>query len=325
MNIQDIWSDLLSEKSDDAHGSFRQRLIHKFGFSIGLDTSTNQKIALVELTPDHGLESRLLPLWTGMEISINDFGEDDVLLLRLTGEEDELFDFLIDKLFVMIDNLDDKNDVAPSMLNFLERLDSFFKKYKKGLSEFQQQGLYGELYFLSKVLFKKIDPVYALEYWRGHKREHQDFLFPKGNVEVKTTTQKQHRTLTITSEKQLDERGIENLLLYALCLKKLDNSGQSLNEIIHEIREFLSTNEMDLHKFNRFLNDAGYFDEHEGLYNTFRYIVDEELIFKVKDEFPRIIDLPNGVGMNSYSIAISACREYMIDIDLAIGELIDGI
>ena len=35
----------------------------------------------------------------------------------------------------------------------------------------------------------------------------------------------------------------------------------------------------------------------------------------IQNDFPRIIDLPNGVGMNSYTIAISACKEYLVDIN----------
>jgi hypothetical protein len=113
----------------------------------------------------------------------------------------------------------------------------------------------------------------------------------------------------------LDERGPKSLFIYALCLKKLDNAGESLNEIVEKVRLYLSEKYMDLNKFNRFLNDAGYFDEHANIYTKLRYIVDEELLFEVSGDFPRIIDLPNGVGMNSYTIAISACKEYLVDIN----------
>ena len=205
-------------------------------------------------------------------------------------------------------------------------MDEFFTHFNDGLSPSSQQGLYGELYFLNKLL-DIIPHNLAIKSWRGHNRENQDFSF--GNdvfLEVKTCAQKEHRNVTISNEKQLDDNGLSKLFLYVLCIKKMKNSGVRLNQIVSEIHLKLVI-QADQHRFDSFLADAGYFEKHSGLYEDTGYLDDKELTYLVTENMPRLIDgdLPNGVGLNSYTIALSACKENLIEPELVINEIVDNV
>jgi len=67
-------------------------------------------------------------------------------------------------------------------------------------------------------------------------------------------------------------------------------------------------------KFEDDLREAGYLDNHAHLYmNT--YTVRNEELFEVREGFPRIIELPSGLGDLKYSLLLAACQSYLTNID----------
>ena len=62
-------------------------------------------------------------------------------------------------------------------------------------------------------------------------------------------------------------------------------------------------------RFNDCLINAGYLDQHAPKYKS-HFIVKEEMLFHVHDDFPRIIDPPNGIGSLKYGVLISSCRSF---------------
>jgi len=167
---------------------------------------------------------------------------------------------------------------------------------------------------LYKYILPSTDFTSALEYWRGHERKNQDFVFPNGNVEVKTSTQKQHAKVYISNEKQLDNSGISNLFLYCLLLNEPVQSGYSLSGIVNMIYELLKGVPNANLKFRDFLLDAGYLDEHKEQYAIPVYSINDEYFFKITEEFPRIIKVPDGIGDVKYSINLSSCTSFSFDI-----------
>ena len=184
-----------------------------------------------------------------------------------------------------------------------------------------QIGLYGELYFLLNRVFKNTDTTSYLKSWRGHKRKHQDFEFNNGNIEVKSTTKKEHR-IRINSEKQF--RGFKNFNLYVLSLKEINADKNTLPKIVNDIYSYLEDNhKADKRIFRNYLFQAGYFDEHADRYLENGYFVDKEELFDVTDfnKFPSIVDVPAGVGHVKYQIVLAACQDFLVDIDETVKEL----
>ena len=101
-----------------------------------------------------------------------------------------------------------------------------------------------------------------------------------------------------------------------LTLQKLDSGGQKLPELVDEIRAVIKGERSAENLFEIALRDAGFLDVHASLY-TDEYKVNKQEIFDVKSGFPRIIKLPSGVGDITYTITISACSDFELNIDKA--------
>lgn len=190
----------------------------------------------------------------------------------------------------------------------------FDKAGSEGLSPSQQQGLYGELTFLRKLITKNVFPASeALDYWVGVDAAQRDFMGDSWAVEVKTTATSNPQEVTINSERQLDESLFENLYLYHCSVEITKKNGETLPDKIYKLRRDLENDPAALSKFNERLISAGYFDEDEALYAFRAYKVRGESIFRIEGDFPRIkeSDLRTGVGNLTYSIVLSACTGYI--------------
>lgn len=182
-----------------------------------------------------------------------------------------------------------------------------------GLSSEEQRGLYGELWQLRELLNKFLVPINAVAAWTGPSGASKDFQFPKGvAVEVKTTLSRQPQTLIISNERQLDDTGLEALYLLHLCVEGAHGAGETLTELIAELRAQLSGDPVAYTNFEEKLVNVGYLDAHASRYQETGYIGRGAHLYRVAAGFPRIIegDISAGVGDVRYSISASACLPF---------------
>lgn len=325
-DLSGLWDSLRSDAQDRSAGLVLRKL-KSVGLRIGIDISRNKRVLLLELFLGEKIDIRELPCWKSVALSIFDMGGGkNSLLLRLIDDDSvDIFDALIRDLD---DSLTDAMTLKEAFNLFIDRLGvwrNFFERHGYNiLGPEAQQGLFGELYLLQEHVLTHAEHVQALHFWRGHDRKYQDFSFPHGNVEVKTTARKEHKTVIINSEKQLDETGLESLGLYCLAVNISENSGITLPGIIGEIRDLLAGVPGAVTLFNRYLHHVGYIDEHEEHYVGMGYLTVEEYFFEVCEGFPRITNPPPGVGDVKYSIVLSACKDYRADIEPVIAKMIGG-
>ena len=83
------------------------------------------------------------------------------------------------------------------------------------LSNSEQKGLIGELYFLSEILINQINisPEMALESWQGPLGGSKDFDLKKTQIEIKAKRTISKPKIKISSEDQLEENPETNLFL----------------------------------------------------------------------------------------------------------------
>ncbi len=206
----------------------------------------------------------------------------------------------------------------------LDRWTRFFQTYGfSGLSSPAQRGLFGELRWLERALDTEVDPLLAVESWKGCHRDYHDFELHGTVVEVKTTTTKEPRTVRIQNERQLDDQGFESMYLYVLSIHVARSGGQGLPELVAELRRTLRGHREARFKFENSLRDAGYLDVHANAY-TESYLTKKEEVFHVGDGFPRIISPPSGVGDISYSLVLSACTHFEVPVEDAITTFAGG-
>ena len=207
------------------------------------------------------------------------------------------------------------------ILNQLEKWRTLFDRgLAAGLSPAEQQGLYGELHLLSRMIRRNSsDMTETVGYWVGCDKAMRDFQGEDWAIEVKTTATNGSDRLTINGERQLDDALLDRLFLYHLSIEVSRKNGQTLNRAIEDLRKALATDTIALHRFNTGLTHAGYFDEHAPMYQDRCYKIRWEQAYRISGDFPRIMerDLRNGVSNVTYTINTSACEEYAVtDTDL---------
>lgn len=190
----------------------------------------------------------------------------------------------------------------------------FSRRKDQRLSAQEQQGLFGELFFLRKLLLSSIDKVTTTGFWVGPDKAPKDFQSDMWAVEVKTTAANSHSGISINGELQLDETDVERLFLFNLVVEVLQQDGQTLPDLINTIRQLLEGDDRAVNVFESKLMFAGYFDLDEEYYKDRHYHIRKEQFFQVQDEFPRIKkdDLKMGVSEVKYSISLNFSSENMV-------------
>jgi hypothetical protein len=200
------------------------------------------------------------------------------------------------------------------LLARLKRWQQFLERSgPDGLGDEAQRGLFGELWFIRHYLVPIVG-AQAVTGWTGPSMAGQDFQLPGIAVEVKTTTAKEHQKLHITGEKQLESSPPFRILLFHLSLSSQKDTGETLVDLVTQIRTLLAPHPLSLSTFEDGLIAAGYLDHQAVRYQGTGYLKREHHFFEVKDEFPRIVgsDLREGVGDVTYSISVSSCQNYVV-------------
>lgn len=230
----------------------------------------------------------------------------------------ETFAILCGDLVESISEINTEQMVVNFVINQIYRWQKLFElKKRDGLSPEEQQGLYGELLFLSKSLTNKDNWHKVIHSWVGVNKEVRDFAEDNWAVEIKTTSTNKHQKLKINSERQLDENLLEHLFLHHISVEVSQSNGETLNDRIDAIRNLLSAQLGCLNDFDAKLIIAGYFDDQRALYEQRHYQLRDQNTYEVRDNFPRIkeSEIREGIGDVKYTIIASALLDYKVDDD----------
>ena len=229
----------------------------------------------------------------------------------------DIFYILCDDLLQSSDNSQEEKGMLNVVYNRLLRWQKLFRKRgKKLLTDQEQQGLIGELYFLKTHLLTRFSDAEALSFWKGPFGEQQDFGLGNTAVEVKSKQGTSAPYVQISSIDQLESQ-LENFFLYVITLNSAPQTiveAFSLNEIIEEIKSSINDSS-DIDIFENLLSEVGYMDLPE--YSEKKYLVSNESVFEIKEGFPRLMsqDIPAGLVSVQYKIEIKECKPFAITID----------
>lgn len=250
----------------------------------------------------------------------------NLLIIELNNSQhQDIFSVLCEDLIGSIMHVSNERTLVKALLNQFEKWKSLFENAgSQGLSPESQRGLFGELYFLRKLLSGN-DLLNVLNSWTGPENQIHDFQNGDCSVEVKTTHGNNHQRIQISSERQLDTSHIENLFLFHLSLDSRHQDGETLNQMVDSVSMLLDSDSAALNKFNSKLLTVGYFNHHRELYNDTGYLIRQDNYYKVEHDFPRIeeLDVRQGVGDVKYSIIVSGCQDYLISENLVTEKLLN--
>lgn len=267
-----------------------------------------------------------IPKCNGIDVNVvklHEFSHDDEYfeLSQNKDADPEIFEIIVEEIRKVAETHVETR-IIMSVSSILSKWKNFFALGKQVLlSTERQQGLFGELLFLKKLI-DVFGPI-AVSYWSGCKSEIHDFYIKKSAVEVKTTSTKSPYKMHISSEYQLDKGEIsDNLYLMFYALRKSDVDGQMLPELIDEIKGMIMSNELMMRHFENGLEDYGYFSELTSKYTT-GYTIREEFAYEISDGFPKIVraNIDDGISNCTYDLLSNMCKDYQIDVNKIIEEI----
>lgn len=181
------------------------------------------------------------------------------------------------------------------------------------LSDSVQQGLYGELYVLEKIISLKGSNI--IDCWTGCNAETHDFYLGEDALEVKSSSAKGPEKIKISNEYQLDDTGVVGrLFLMYLKMRKSEIYGETLPVIVERILSKLTS--VEKMKFQNKLFKVGYLYQLPELY-TVHFTVNDENCYKVVEGFPRITkhNISKGIGAVNYIVSLDACESFLITVE----------
>lgn len=240
-----------------------------------------------------------------------------LLIILVSDENKEIFSVVVEDLIQNVSKIEDEQRLIRELLNRFTNWKSLFAKAgQEGLSDFEQQGLFSELYTLRLLLQKKPNDYHScISSWLGPKKEAKDFQWMDWAIEVKSSVTNQHQKVQIANERQLDSVNLKKLFLFHLSLQRLQQGGESLNDVVDSIMALLIDDYAALVLFKSKMLESNYFNHHRSLYSDIGYELRQAIFYDVKDNFPRLNEgsIPKGVGEVKYTIVISFCSQYEIE------------
>ncbi len=204
-------------------------------------------------------------------------------------------------------------DAVRSVIALVERWKDFFSGSSELLTEACQTGLYGELYLMSGLYKASVPLSKVVRAWTGSKRTSQDYEFGKVSIEVKSSAAVDSATVNITNIRQLDDTGLDLLLLNRVLLDARQGTEHTLPDLIGYLRATIAeqAHEMVL-DFEEKILQTKYRDKHAEHYANRTYAERAMEFYEVREGFPRLLesDLPAGVTKASYEITLENCEPF---------------
>lgn len=320
-----IWIEINAESQKNPESIIARRIHAESREAIFIASDYHKCIRslYVDLSSGIYVEINKLPKFRGLDIceticSVGDCANHKFLKISQNIPSTEnIFELFVSDICTDVANLKTFSQLESVLTNSLNEWKVFFEKYITDvLPLYIQQGLFGELLFISDFMLQKYSAYEAILFWTGSRRTTHDFQLYNGiAIEVKTSSAKQHRRISISSEKQLYKADLSHLFLVFYILNIHDNFPEkSLAAKIAEIRSMIADDPVAISMFDAQLMRIGYNVELSGLYTTGLSVISLKL-YEIKEGFPAITPeiLPEGTGDVKYSIAASACQQYEIN------------
>ncbi len=330
INIKAEFEEMTNQLKSDSDGSVYKLKVLTAKEPIilaGIDAVNLNRLLYIDLGPVQWEDSHLkgLPKWRGLSISIEYYEQLIILKDRyflIIKQEDEqsteIFEVVLQNLVDHLLIKEEDETLFSIVFKVLDRWRNFFQKggYRR-LTDDQQMGLFGELWFINNWMETNPGvPPLIIEQWEGPTSGRIDFKNSKCGVEIKTAVDKLTKTIKISSERQLKlTNAVSKLYLYVCFIEISKTHGQSLQNIVEEVRQKIAAKSDRLALlFNDMLTELGY---KENVYEDTYFFVDNVEVYEASSDFPKISQeqLPVGISHVSYSIDLSHCSEFKRKLD----------
>jgi hypothetical protein len=322
-SIQNIWDVL---KNSQGQGLFKRAYVSDIPFRIYGTYRKPSNIAGIAFSVNQDVVANVSPYKDMKDIKVSIIADAlrtnvRMLIIELNnGTLSDIFSVLCDNLIYSVLKASDERQLIKRVLNQIEKWKQLFSRMSSSLlNKQEQQGLYGELFFLKEFITENpnSDTYDIIDSWVGSDKAKQDFQGSNWALEVKTTSTVSPSLLKINGERQLDDSTVDTLYLFHLSVDVSHGNSNTLPDLVDEIKLLLQNDLGVQNIFGQKLMEAGYFDKDEPEYRHSCYAIRSQNYYHVEKDFPRIVenDLKDGVGNVTYLISIEHCKNYLVNSD----------
>lgn len=324
MNFSEIWAELEARAPDDRDGRMVRRVNPDSDVDLRLAVEVHQAGRRTRRTLElevaaEALEGLDPPAGT-RQVDVNIEGRGPGRTALILGLEDagarDLFAALcMDVASATAPSAHD-DDAVSAWTGRFAKWRRMLQGGQHGLSPRRQRGLFAELLTIRERLLPAVGFDEAVRSWKGPDGAPRDFEMSGVGVEIKSSAANEPQVVPVNGERQLDDTGLEALVLVHESLDVLRDAGETLPGIVRGLRE-LGEGCSEAGTLEDRLLQCGYADVHEPLYRRTGYELRRTSFFHVRDGFPRITEegLADGVGSVRYALAIDACRDFEVGPD----------
>ena len=272
-----------------------------------------------------------LPRLRDIEVTLAPPDESDTQLLAfklLDSNQRDIFQTLCEDIISAATQSESESGAVSAALSRTWRWHHLLRGGRGSLlSPEEQKGLLGELLVLERLLLPRMDASSAVTAWRGPLGASKDFEVARVAIEAKTRRGGATPSLSITSEGQLDESGVDSLLLHVVELDEAPvegSQGVTLHDVAERIRgQIRSLDPGSTGILETRLSAAGYRMEDD--YSSHRWLEGATRIYQVSSDFPRIIsgEIRSGVSNVRYSVSLAECEPFTVPVT-ALDEALAG-
>tara|TARA_Y200000002_G_C22684487_1_gene665460 strand:- start:1066 stop:2046 length:981 start_codon:yes stop_codon:yes gene_type:complete len=193
------------------------------------------------------------------------------------------------------------------------------------LSNTEQKGLIGELYFLSEILINQtnLSLEMAIESWQGPLGGSKDFDLKNNQIEIKAKRTISKPKIKISSEDQLEENPETNLFLAVFGIDFSEaKESRNLNEwCLYVEQEIEKRNPNLISQFNNLLSESGF--DWEDDYSESKWEIKEIVYYKIINSFPKIVgsQLASGVEDVTYTLDMNELKDFEISKEEVLNEI----
>lgn len=322
-----LWKELETPQPDRGRSTRRLFPESPHDIHVGVTHPARQRMLLVRAQAKAADRARHLlmdlPETRGLSLSCSSVSnrQFELQIFLTAGELREVFTPLAEDIARSAKDATPETVFERAVHRFTRWQELLRRVGETGLGREARLGLHAELHYLRRHLMLALPADTAVSAWTGPEGSNQDFQLPSVAVEVKATAGKNAATMRIANERQLDDRGVDRLVLVRLAFDaRRGGTGESLNMLVHDIRASLGTSAGSA-RFEQRLAWAGYLPHQQDLYDEPRYTLRQTDLWNVSEGFPRIVEtsLPSGVGNCSYEISIAGLEEHRTTTDEVTG------
>ena len=231
--------------------------------------------------------------------------------LHITLKDLTQIDIFVDIILDIIEYSDEARDGKEGFSLIVDRFLMWKNMMKhKGENKSVAKGIIGELITIIRLLDQGLSSEEIINGWGGPENVQQDFILSNFWVETKTTGVNAS-TITINSLGQLDKEDLPGYLYLVKITENSSNNAICVGDLYSLICEKLKNNN-DFSSILLFKKKMNEFEYDRFCLSSYKCVINEEKVFSVKDDFPRLFNKYQMTGIKTvhYELLLSVIEKW---------------